>query len=110
MSGIKNIFAGGTIAIPTFPLAGEAIPGLYAPVSKYSFWNLSNVTLIIFAPILMIGLIFYGIYFYGVIKKKKNKKLFKIGSQIILIDIAAYIIYRLFEYYSHWYFTYKNPY
>ena len=49
-----------------------------------------------FAPLLAIGLLFYSIYFYKRIRKKdkeKRKKLIKIGTVIIAIDVLIYIVY-----------------
>jgi len=49
----------------------------------------------IFAPLLIIGLLFYCIYFYKRIRnkdKEKRKKWFMKGTVIICIDILLYII------------------
>ena len=99
MSGIKNVFAGNLEG----QTAGKPMVMMGNPIMiERSFWSLDMISLIVFAPILIIGLLFYGVYFYGVIKKKKNKRLFEIGSWIIIIDIIAYIIYRIFDFYDLW--------
>lgn len=53
--------------------------------------NINILRLIIFSPVIIIGLILYGIYFTIRAKSKKKKKwLFRVATWIIVIDIIAY--------------------
>ena len=68
------------------PLGGVPVD-IKAPILKI-------LNAFIFAPLLIIGLLLYSVYFYKRIKRKdkeKRKKLFKIGTLIIFIDLILYI-------------------
>ena len=72
--------------------APQALSGLPAD-NRVVITDILNT--FIFAPLLVIGLLFYGIYFYKKIRKKdreKRKKFFNAGTLIILIFILLYIV------------------